>query len=75
MLVPRSRAVLVIYAYREAPRGPRAELVDNVFSYGAPPTRWLASTRRPKALRAALAQVPGCPPVKDYAIPGVPKVP
>jgi hypothetical protein len=71
VLVPRSRAVLVIYADRTAPGGPRAELVDNVFSSGTPPTRWTASTRRPKALRAALAQVPDCPPVEDHAFPGV----
>jgi hypothetical protein len=66
VLVPRSRAVLVVHADREAPGGPRAELVDNVFSFGTPPTRWMASTRRPKALRAALAQVPDCPPVEDH---------
>jgi len=71
-LVPRSRAVLVIYADRAAPGGPRAELVDNVFSVGTPPTRWTVSTRRPKALRAALAQVPGCPPVEDQAVSDVP---
>jgi hypothetical protein len=66
VLLPRSRAVLVIYADQAAPGGPRAELVDNVFSPGTPPARWMASTRRPKALRAALAQVPDCPPVEDY---------
>jgi hypothetical protein len=66
VLLPRSRAVLVIYADRAAPGGPRVELVDNVFSSGTPPERWMASTRRPKALRAALAQVPDCPPVEDH---------
>lgn len=46
LLVPSFRAVLVIYADREAPGGQRAELVDNVFGFGTPPTRWMASTRR-----------------------------
>jgi hypothetical protein len=64
VLVPFSRAALVIYADRDAPGGPRAELVNNVFSFGTPPTRWSVGTRRPGALRAALAQVPGCPPVE-----------
>jgi hypothetical protein len=69
LMVPFARPVLVIHADRRAAGGPRAELVDNVFSFGAPPTTWTAFTRRPKALRAALAQVPGCPPVGDHIDP------
>jgi hypothetical protein len=72
LLGPFARALVVIYADRQAAGGPRAELVDNVFSFGTPPTRWTAFTRRPKALRAALAQVPGCPPVEDRIDPVVP---
>jgi hypothetical protein len=70
-LVARSRVVLVIHADRAAPGGPRAELVDNVLAPDTPPARWMASTRRPRALRAALAQVPECPPVADHAFAGV----
>jgi hypothetical protein len=69
VLVPTSRAALVIYAHPNARGGPRDQPVDNVFSFGTPPTRWSASTRRPKALRAALAQVPDCPPVEDHLDP------
>jgi hypothetical protein len=71
LTVPFARPVLVIHADRRAAGSPRAELVDNVFSFGAPPTTWTAFTRRPKALRAALAQVPGCPPVADHIEPFV----
>ena len=69
LMVPFARPVLVIHADRRAAGSPRAELVDNVFSFGAPPTTWTAFTRRPKALRAALAQVPGCPTVADHIDP------
>jgi hypothetical protein len=31
---------------------------------------WLVPTRQPEALRAALAQVPGAPPVQDHLPPG-----
>jgi hypothetical protein len=31
---------------------------------------WLVPTRQPEALRAALAQVPGAPPVQDHFPPG-----
>jgi hypothetical protein len=72
LMVPFARAVLVIHADRQAAGSPRAELVDNVFSSGAPPTTWSAYTRRPKALRAALARVPSCPPVYDHADPDLP---
>ena len=71
VLVPTSRAALVIYADGQARGGPRDQPVDNVFSFGTPPTRWSASTRRPKALRAALAQVPDCPPVENHLDPVV----
>lgn len=71
LLVPFARAAVVIYADCTAAGGPRAELVDNVFSFGTPPTRWTAFTRRPSALRAALARVPGCPPVEDHIDPFV----
>ncbi|HTZ22414.1 MAG TPA: hypothetical protein VMC83_00335 [Streptosporangiaceae bacterium] len=70
--MPFSRAVLVIYADRDAPGGPRTAAVDNVFSFGTPPARWSAPTRRPEAVRAALAQVPGCPPVEDHVDPRAP---
>ena len=72
LIVPFARAVLVIHADRQAAGSPRAELVENVFSSGAPPTTWTAYTRRPKALRAALARVPSGPPVYDHAGPGLP---
>jgi hypothetical protein len=72
LMVPFARAVLVIHADRQAAGSPRAELVDNVFSSGAPPATWSAYTRRPKALRAALARVPSCPPVYDHADPDLP---
>jgi hypothetical protein len=72
LMVPFARAVLVIHADRQAAGSPRAELVDNVFSSGAPPTTWSAYTRRPKALRAALARVTSCPPVYDHADPDLP---
>jgi hypothetical protein len=65
VLVPISRASLVLHVDPNARGGPRDQSVDNVFSIGTPPTSWSASTRRPKALRAALAQVPDCPPVED----------
>ena len=71
LLAPFARAAVVICADRTAAGGPHAELVDNVFGFGTPPTRWTAFTRRPKALRAALAQVPGCPPVEDHIDPFV----
>jgi hypothetical protein len=69
VLVPFSRAVVVIYADRNARRGARGEPENNVFSFGTPPARWSAPTRRPEALRAALAQAPGCPPVQDHIDP------
>jgi hypothetical protein len=72
LMVPFARAVLVIYADRGAAGSPRAEVVDNVFSFGAPPTMWTTFTRRPKVLRAVLAQVPGCPPVDDRIGLGLP---
>ena len=72
LMVPFARAVLVIHADRQAAGSPRAELVQNVFSFGAPPTTWTAYTRRPKALRAALARVPSGPPVYDHADPRLP---
>jgi hypothetical protein len=72
LMVPLARAVLIIDADRQAAGSPRAELVDNVFSSGAPPATWTAYTRRPKALRAALARVPGGPPVRDHVGPGRP---
>jgi hypothetical protein len=74
LLAPFGRAVLVLYTDGQAADAPRAELadlVDNVFSFGTPPTMWTAPTRRPNALRAALAQVPGCPPVDDHTDPAV----
>jgi hypothetical protein len=72
LMVPFARAVLVIHADRQAAGSPRAELVQNVFSSGAPPTTWTAYTRCPKALRAALARVPSGPPVCDHVDPGLP---
>jgi hypothetical protein len=72
LMVPFARPVLVIHADRRAAGSPRAEFVGNVFSFGAPPTMWTTCTRRPKALRAALAQVPRCPPVDDHLDPFVP---
>lgn len=72
VLVPIARAALVIYADADAPGGPRGEPEQNVFSFGTPPTTWSTSTRRPEALRAALAWVPGCPPVYDRDNPDTP---
>ena len=72
LTVPFARAALVIHADRQAAGSPRAELVENVFSSGAPPTTWTAYTRRPKALRAALARVPSGPPVYGRADPDLP---
>jgi hypothetical protein len=72
LLAPFTRAALVIYADHNAAGAPRTELVDNVYSHGTPPRMWIAPTRRPQALRAALAQVPGCPPVADHTDPDVP---
>jgi hypothetical protein len=72
LMAPFARAVLVIHADRQAAGSPRAELVENVFSSGAPPTTWSAYTRRPTALRAALARVPSGPPVYDHIDPDLP---
>jgi hypothetical protein len=66
---PLTRAVIVLYVDPDAPGGPQARGVGNVYPVGTPPTMWLAPTRRPRALRAALAQVPDCPPVADYVDP------
>ena len=71
VLVPFSRAGVIIYADRNARGGPQGEPDNNVFGFGTPPTRWSAPTRRPEALRAALAQVPGCPPVEDHFDPSL----
>jgi hypothetical protein len=65
LLMPFGSAVLAIYVDPDAAGAPQVQDVDNVHGFGTPARVWLASTRRPKALRAALAQVPGCPPVAD----------
>jgi hypothetical protein len=72
--LPSSRGVLIIYVDRGAAGAPQAELLDNVtvYGYGKPAGMWFAPTRRPRALRTALAQVPGCPPVDDRPEPRVP---
>jgi hypothetical protein len=69
--LPSPRGVLIIYVDQGAAGAPRAELLDNVtvYGYGKPAGMWFAPTRRPRALRAALAQVPGCPPVGDHPEP------
>jgi hypothetical protein len=59
-----------LYVDPDTPESPRAGRVDNVQSFGTPATVWLARTRRPRALRAALGLVPGCPPVADRVDPG-----
>jgi hypothetical protein len=71
--LPSSRGVLIIYVDHGVAGAPRAGLLDNVtvYGHGQPAGMWFAPTRRPQALRAALAQVPGCPPVGDRPEPAV----
>jgi hypothetical protein len=42
VLVPFSRAVVVIYADRNGRGGPRGDPENNLFSFGTPPARWPA---------------------------------
>jgi hypothetical protein len=72
---PLMRAALVIYVAPGGARFPQLESV-NGWPYrseypvvGLRSRVWLVPTRHPEALRAALAQVPGCPPVAPYAVP------
>ena len=69
-----SRAALVIVnspavAYSD-PGTFRAEWVRPGTATGVVSPTWLVPTRRPEALRAALARVPGAPPVRDHLPPG-----
>jgi hypothetical protein len=40
VLVPFSRAVVVIYADRNGRGGPRGDPENNLFSFGTPPAKW-----------------------------------
>ena len=72
---PFTPAVLVIDVDPDAAGAPQTRLVDNAYGFGAPPRRWMTATRRPDALRAALTQMPGCPPVADHVGPDFPDFP
>lgn len=72
LLSPVAGASIYLYLDPDTPGGPQAQRVGNVYSFGSPATVWMAPTRHPKALRAALAQLPGCPPVGDDFSPDAP---
>lgn len=66
LLPPYGGASIFLCLDPDAPKGPRPRDVANLQSFGSPPTVWRARTRRPRALRAALAQLPNCPPLADH---------
>jgi hypothetical protein len=72
LLSPLTGGSLYLYVDPDAAGGPKAERVANVYPFGRPVTVWRAPVRRPRALRAALAQVPSCPPTDDHFGPGTP---
>lgn len=72
LVSPLAGASIYLYVDPDARGGPKAQRVSNVYSFGSPATVWMAPTRRPRALRAALAQLPGCPPVGDHFDPDAP---
>jgi hypothetical protein len=63
LLPPYGGASIFLCLDPDAPAGPRPRDVGNLQSFGNPPTVWRVRTRRPRALRAALAQLPHCPPI------------
>jgi hypothetical protein len=72
LLPPYAGGSIYLYVDPDAPEGPQAQGVSNVYRFGSPATVWSARTSRPKALRAALAQLPSCPPVSDHFGPDTP---
>jgi len=74
MPAPFMRAALVIYVEPDKACFPplrpwRWHGRWATLKVGTRSTVWLAPTRHPDALRAALARVPGCPPVTPWAAP------
>jgi hypothetical protein len=74
MPAPFMRAALVIYVEPDNAHFPlllpwRSYGRTAMRKVGTPSRVWLAPTRHPDALRAALARVPGCPPVTPWAAP------
>jgi hypothetical protein len=65
LLPPYGGASVYLCIAPDVPGGPHPQDVANLQSFGSPPTMWRVHTRRPRALRAALAQLPSCPPVAD----------
>jgi hypothetical protein len=69
LLPPYGGASIYLCLDPDAPGGPHPQGVGNLQSFGSPATVWGVHTRRPRALRAALAQLPNCPPVADHFDP------